>query len=208
MHTTETLLPQHFRCSTPGAPPGRPGDLEPLFPGFHDRDRVGVVSPRPLDGIAGAGCAVLAAVTAFYESRRGELSSSPVYPEFFAFHEAGAPGADAWGELDVWPASQWIATDGTPDALVAAARSRGVTRLLWPAGLALPTGARASFRSVVLYGAGAMGVELHAEAPVEELIQVGLTRVPGLDPALLASFHAGRDRSPDGGRIEHYQPVG
>jgi len=121
MHTTETIRLDHFRCGT-----GRPGDLEPLFPGFSDRDRIGVVAPDPLDGIRGAGYAVLAAVTAFYAMREGELATSPVYADYYSISTRGRPHADAWGELDVWPASQWLETDGAPESFLASATSRGV----------------------------------------------------------------------------------
>jgi hypothetical protein len=215
MHTTEILIPEHFRCARTGQAPARPGDLEDLFPEFTDHDRVGIASPRPLDGIQDAGYAVLACVTAFYEMRRGGLATSPVYPDYYVFYASGQQGPDAWGELDVWPPSQWVRTDGTAEHLLNAAVERGVTRLLWPAGLSLPQGAAThELRSVLLYGGDVAGIELHAAQPVEEVIRQGVARLQGLDPAARSEFQTSRSaKQPTlyarGGawRVECYRPI-
>ncbi len=207
MHTSELLRPEHFQF-----------DLLSLFPGFDGSDRLGVVSSQPQDGILNAGYVVLACVTAFYEIHRANLAANPMYPPYFSFLAPKDPGAgnpahrwnvpwhnamELWGELDIWPGSQWIVTDGTTRGMLEGVLSCKVNRLLWPASLRFPgdtqglppsllTNARRQLRSVLLYSSDDANVKVRVAKPVEDLIQRSVLRLPGLDAEEIKAFRSVR----------------
>ena len=225
MHTTELVRPEDFQF-----------DLLSLFPEFGGSDRLGVVSPQPQDGILNAGYLVLACVTAFYRFHRDTVWAGCKYPPYFVFlapensreghpaHRWNVPWRSAvelWGQLDVWPDSQWIVTDGTIHGMLEGVLSHQVNRLLWPASLTLPgatpdlppallTNARRQLRSVLLYGSHDANVKVRVAKPVEDLIQHGVLRLPGFDAEAIQSFHSartGRQSGPGSCYTEDYLEV-
>jgi len=191
VHTSEWLRPAHFAFARPGDAAPHPGGLGFLLPAFDPAEVVGIVSPHPVDGILGAGCAVLACVTAFYEARRERGETASAYPPHVVLLGRAAPRAgtwrapreklvEAWGELDVWPASQWVDAGESAAELLGAARARGVTRLFWPDWLAGPAG-DGGLRSLVRYDAGAPSVESRADPSVADMIRKSLVRTAGAE---------------------------
>lgn len=207
MHTTKLVRSEDFQF-----------DLLSVFPGFDGSDRLGVVSPQPQDGILNAGYIVLACVTAFYRFHRDSVWAGCKYPPYFIFlapedsgkgHSAqrwSVPWRSAvelWGQLDVWPDSQWIVTDGTTRSMLEGVLSCKITRLLWPAGLGLPgntpslpasllTNAQGQLRSVLLYSSDGASVQVRVAKPVEDLIQGGVLRLPGLGEGEIETFRSSR----------------
>ncbi|HWT22309.1 MAG TPA: hypothetical protein VN213_02265, partial [Solirubrobacteraceae bacterium] len=123
MHTTKELSAASFAISVDG----RPAALGDLFPGFGERDRVGVVVRRPLGG-AGASLLVLAAVTGFYDFQRERGEPFFIYPDYFVFH-AGRPFGDH-RKLEIWPAHKEVVVEGGAEDLLRALNDRAITRLV------------------------------------------------------------------------------
>src|SRR5262249_24755639 len=86
-------------------------DFAAAFPDFHARDRVAIISPRLADGVLGGGATLLAPATAFYDAKRATGGAFFDYPRHLALlGEAGdsARLRASWGNLDVWPDTNWI----------------------------------------------------------------------------------------------------
>jgi hypothetical protein len=130
MHTSTTLRSEHFEISVDG----RPGTIETLFPGFDERDRLGIVIDCDW-GAAGAGTVILAAVTGFYDRLRTGGRPFIAYPDYFAFHVGRARGS--LSELDVFPAHKEVVVTAEPEQIARAVNDRGVTRLLVPDGASI-----------------------------------------------------------------------
>lgn len=78
---------------------------------FHDwaiTRRVGVVCPKPLDGL-GAATLLMAAVTAFYDGYRDMGGEFFAYPDFFTF-QLQAPVA-SYSMFDIWPDHKNVGID-------------------------------------------------------------------------------------------------
>jgi hypothetical protein len=132
VHTSEELTGESFDITVDG----RAATLDAVFPGFSERDRVGVVVRRPL-GAAGASLLVLAAVTGFYDEQRRRAEPFFVYPDYFVFH-AGRPLGDH-RKLDIWPPHKEVVVEDEPEALLRAINDRAVTRLVVEDGDGAPT---------------------------------------------------------------------
>ena len=224
MHTTESLVTGHFAYVRPGH--GGAG-FSDFFPGFAGDEKLGVVSPRPLDGVLGAGYALLACVTDFYERRREGLAANPVYPDYFCFLGPEQPGPDGpadssgvkrearvgqWGNLDIWPATQWVQTDGSANAFGQAALDRGVTHLFWPGTLSpghLPDATRLAalrqLRSVLVYGSDTPNAEIQVDEEAEDMIRRSVLRMPGLTAEQQEAFRAGRENRKTGGVRPYFE---
>lgn len=125
MHTANELSSSTFAIDVGG----RSAGLEEIFPGFTDRDRIGVVVRRPC-GAVGASTLILAAVTAFYDVQRERHGQGGffIYPDYFLFHVG-----KLWGDhnmLDIWPSHKEVVIGDNPEELLRAINDRGVTRLL------------------------------------------------------------------------------
>lgn len=125
MHTARELSSSAFAIEVGG----QPANLHDLFPGFTDRDRVGVVVRRRC-GAIGASTLILAAVTAFYDVQRERHGPDGffIYPDYFLFHVG-----ERWGDhnmLDIWPSHKEVVVSDEPEELLRAINDRGVTRLL------------------------------------------------------------------------------
>lgn len=101
--------------------------MDDLFPGFEERDRLGVVVRHPL-GALGASIAILALVTAFYDVQRARGGEFFIYPDYFLFHVGRAFGDH--NMLDVWPDHKEVVVADDAEEILRAINDRGVTRLL------------------------------------------------------------------------------
>src|SRR5436305_6279658 len=125
MHTATELSSAAFAIDVSG----RPASVSEIFPGFTDRDRLGVVVRRPC-GATGASALILSAVTSFYDVQRGRHGPDGfyIYPDYFLFHVG-----QWWGDhgmLDVWPSHKEVVVGNDPADLLRAINDRAVTRLL------------------------------------------------------------------------------
>ena len=125
MHTANELASSAFAIEVAG----RPASFQDIFPGFNDRDRVGVVVRQPC-GAIGASTMILAAVTAFYDLQREAWGSEEffIYPDYFLFH-VGRRWGDH-GMLDVWPSHKEVVVNDEPEEQLRAINDRAITRLL------------------------------------------------------------------------------
>ena len=125
MHTAQELSSSAFAIELGG----RAAAFEDVFPGFTDRDRLGVIVRHPC-GATGASALILAAVTAFYDVQRQKYGQDGffIYPDYFLFHVG-----QRWGDhsmLDIWPSHKEVVVADDPEELLRAINDRAVTRLL------------------------------------------------------------------------------
>jgi hypothetical protein len=145
MHSTKELTSAMFAFTIGG----RPGSFAEVFPGFDQRDRLGIVS-RSVGGALATSALLMAAITAFYELERARSETFFRYPDYFLFHVGASVGP--YGMLDIWPEHKEVGVQaGDGEALLRAINDRAITRLLiedGPAGV--PEFARATLGSVGL----------------------------------------------------------
>ena len=125
MHTTADLSSSSFSIRVDGTP----GDVESVFAGFSDRDRLGVVVREPC-GAVGASALILAAITAYYDVWKARAADFFIYPDYFLFHAGRLLGDH--GQLDIWPPHKEVVVEDDAEQLLRAINDRGVTRLLVP----------------------------------------------------------------------------
>lgn len=106
---------------------GQRSEIGDVFPGFEERDRLGLVTRRPC-GAVGASTLILATVTAFYDIQRAKGEKFFVYPDYFLFHVGGSFGNHKM--LDIFPAHKEVVVEDDPKELLRAINDRAVTRLL------------------------------------------------------------------------------
>lgn len=210
MHTSHTLRSHQFRIAdTSGAPVS-------ITAGLTAQDRLGVVSPRYEDAILGAGPAILAFVTAFYDLQRAEQERTgqpfQIYPDYFIFlsgedgrvrGQAGGASLDgavssALGWLDVWPDDKWVITRDSAD-LWQQVLARQITHLLLPANSgigpgpvpgAVFTGLKAIYRYLFptdTDSGDALRIELGDE-PLDVIVEA-VRRLPPESPAHEVPLH-------------------
>jgi hypothetical protein len=124
MHTS-ALRSEQFEITVEGCP----ATIADVFPGFDERDRLGIVIHDDL-GAAGAGSLILAAVTAFYDRLRATGEEFFAYADYFAFHVGADRGS--LRKLDVYPAHKEVVVPSDAERILEAINDRGVTRLLVP----------------------------------------------------------------------------
>ena len=128
MHSSTALAASDFAIEIDG----REASFDELFPGFEERDRLGVVLRDPFDAL-GASALICRTVTAFYDALRAHSGDEyHRYADFYLFG-AGCDVAD-YGELDLWPGHKYVRCDDSAESLVQALNDRAVTRLLVPQG--------------------------------------------------------------------------
>jgi hypothetical protein len=184
MHTTALVTPAAFRIvREDGSGTG------PVPEG-----RLAVVSPLPADAIISAGYLISALIALHYQRRPASEPGSCNYPEHILLFEARQGLDDAgmertWGNLDIWPKSQWRGCDGSLRAYLAAVVSEDVEVMLWPhaltVGAAVSDLSQASFprlRDVWLYGGPRPNHAISVDTAVEALVQRSLRAVPSGDP--------------------------
>ena len=91
MHTSQALRSSHFEYRSPES--GGRVAFSAFCAGYHEQDRVGVVSPHLEDGVLHTAYALLALTTAFYDVQRAGGSDFFIYPQHFAFIGQGPPTA-------------------------------------------------------------------------------------------------------------------
>lgn len=106
---------------------GRRSEISDVFPGFEERNRLGLVMRRPC-GAVGASTLILVTVTAFYDIQRAKGGEFFVYPDYFLFHVGGSFGNHKM--LDIFPAHKEVVVEDDPEELLRAINDRAVTRLL------------------------------------------------------------------------------
>jgi hypothetical protein len=177
--------------------------FEALFPGYHELDRVAVVSPRWEDGVLHTGVALLALTTAFYDAMRARETTFFNYPQHFALlgESAGlsVPGEGpldckglgaTWGNLDVWPETNWLGAPATAAGMLRKLFEIQINRLFWPELLVpgpgdalLPAYARrimaSRLKSVHYYRTASPNVELQASPTAVKVIRGSVSRLPG-----------------------------
>ena len=91
MHTSQALRSSHFEYRSPGS--GGRVAFSAFCAGYHEQDRVGVVSPHLEDGVLHTAYALLALTTAFYDVQRAGGSDFFIYPQHLAIIGQGPPTA-------------------------------------------------------------------------------------------------------------------
>jgi len=185
-----------------------------LYPDYQTSDRVGVVSPYVEDGLLNAGYALLALTTTFYDRLRSSTADFFDYPQHFAILGATADGilsygrpvpADemaleaTWGNLDVWPDSQWLFAPVTATAMIKKVFDFQINRLFWPQNLVpqpgegrlpgyLRTMLGMRLKSVCYYDTVDPDLEIQVTQPVEDMVRASLARLPGSDESSTAEM--------------------
>ncbi len=123
MHSSDELEPGMFDVVIAG----RPAAIGDLFPGFGDRDRLGVIV-RSDYGAVGASGLILATVTQFYEMQRATAGTFFTYPDYFVFHVGRARGDHAM--FDIFRSHKEVVVADDPESILEAVNDRAITRLL------------------------------------------------------------------------------
>lgn len=123
MHSAEDLTSSSFSFTVGG----RKATFADVFPGFEERDRLGVVVRRPCGGV-GASTLILAAITAFYDFQREKGEDFFLYPDYFLFHVGGYMGDHQM--LDIFPSHKEVVVEEDAERLLQEINDRGITHLL------------------------------------------------------------------------------
>jgi 8-oxo-dGTP pyrophosphatase MutT (NUDIX family) len=81
MHSAKELTSASFTLTVNG----EEASLRDVFPGFEERDRLGIVVRQP-GGALGASALILATITAFYDIQRERSDDFFIYPDYYIFH--------------------------------------------------------------------------------------------------------------------------
>ena len=218
MHTSKVLQSSDFHYVRRAPHGSSDRAMESLYPDYQTSDRVGVVSPRVEDGLVSAGYALLALTTTFYDRLRASTTDFFDYPQHFALLGATAEGIlnygrpvavdemaleATWGNLDVWPDSQWLVAPVTATAMIKKVFDFQINRLFWPQSLVPQPGEErlpgylrkmlgTRLKSVCYYNTVEPDLEIHVTQPVEAMVRASLARLPS--PAgVLAAERAQRE---------------
>jgi len=203
MHTSEAFAADDFqyRCPTPGG--STQVDFDAFCPAYSQLDRVGVVCPHIEDGVFHSAYALLGITTAFYDIYRARGEEFFNYPQHFAIIAANAAGIStrgghrplerkaigaSWGNLDVWPDSQWIMASATATNMLERVFTSHISRLFWPEDYfpeeneaPLPTYMRdllpARLKSVFYYNSKSPTIEIRVSQKVEDMVQTSVDSV-------------------------------
>jgi hypothetical protein len=205
MHTSKLLSSSDFQFRRLDREGAVGIDFDKFCPDYHELDRTGVVSPCLEDGVFDAGYAILAMTTAFYDVLRSRMDDFFEYPQHLAFLDMNDEGVNAlrgrlridrgtigkpWGNLDVWPESNWIATTGTVSGMLHKVYDLHINRLFWPEDFVpgpdeaiLPAYVRRKMlktrlTAVTYYSTSAPNVEVLVTQPVEDVVQASVDRLP------------------------------
>lgn len=202
MHTSKLLKSSDFQYWQLTENKRISVDFNGFCPDYHELDRVGVISPCIEDGILYTGDVLLALTTAFYDVLRARETDFFDYPQHFAFIGASEDTVHArgdrlpmdrigagWGNLDVWPDSKWIPTQGSATAMLKKVHDFQINRLFLPHGFKpgsdefqLPSYARnmlgTRLKAVYYYNAPSPNVEIRGSQQVADLVQKSLAEFP------------------------------
>ena len=230
MHTSKLLKASDFQYWRLAEDERISVDFEGFCPGYHELDRVGVISPCLEDGILYTGDVLLALTTAFYDVLRSRTTDFFDYPQHFAFIGASEDSVytrgerlpmdrvgTGWGNLDVWPNSKWIATPRSLTGMLKKAFDFQINRLFWPQDFKqgsdespLPTYARkmlgTRLKAVYYYNTPTPNVEICASQKVADLVQRSLAEFPNAESEIQgrADEHPTQSNFPS---IARYQQV-
>ena len=223
MHTSKLLKTSDFQYWRLSQDERIPVDFAEFCPGYHELDRIGVISPRLEDGILYTGEVLLALTTAFYEVLRARETDFFDYPQHFAFIGAGEDTVHTrgerlpmdrigtgWGNLDVWPDSKWIPTPGSVAGMLKKVFDFQINRLLLPHGFKsgsdeslLPAYARkmleTRLKAVYYYNTPIPNVEVRGSQQVVDLVQRSIAEFPGIENEIEPTA---QDNFPSAGRYQ------
>ena len=194
MHTSKRLKSSDFQYRVHDKGKSVSADFSSFCANYHELDRIGVVSPRLGDGVLHTSYALLSLTTAFYDVYRSRTSDFFDYPQHFAFIDMNGEidktvlGA-TWGNLDVWPDSNWIAAPGTIPKTVKKVFDYQINRLFWPQNFQpasdkqrLPAYMlrilRNRLKAVYYYNATHPNIEIHATQQVETVVAQSIAQLP------------------------------
>ena len=230
MHTSTLLKASDFQYWRLAEDERISVDFEGFCPGYHELDRVGVISPCLEDGILYTGDVLLALTTAFYDVLRSRTTDFFDYPQHFAFIGASEDSVytrgerlpmdrvgTGWGNLDVWPNSKWIATPRSLTGMLKKTFDFQINRLFWPQDFKqgsdespLPAYARkmlgTRLKAVYYYNTPTPNVEICASQKVADLVQRSLAEFPNAESEIQgrADEHPTQSNFPS---IARYQQV-
>ncbi len=235
MHSSKILRTEQFQFLK-GGEVTPSNDVYSFCPEFHEDLRLGVVSPCMEDGILGAGLGVMSFVTAFYDIQRSKSEDFFIYPKYFCFlggsengihsryadetiplPEAGGP----WGNLDVWPESQWMATDGTVTGAIEKTCECEIDYLFWPEsfrprsdddqpGDELRERTAETIHAIFLFGCEEPEFEVRANHTPEELLERSIEHLPAVDESVRQSLSEERQKTKTDGEfafVERYRQL-
>ena len=206
MHTSTKLSSTDFAFRNTG----QDGDvgLGGFLPDYEPTDRLAVVCGPVEDAVIHCAPALLAVTTGFYDVLRARHGADGFfnYPQHFAIIDVDEEGIRSrrgrvslqqmslgapWGNLDVWPESQWIPSGGSATHMLEQVYRLHISRLFWPADLVprpgdtaeqLPAHARrllgARLRTVYLYGHAEPTVEVAYSKVVDDIVANSIRRLP------------------------------
>ena len=207
MHTSQVLSASDFEYWQCGANGPARVSFAAFCPDYEASDRTGFVSPCLEDGILHASLANLALTTAFYDAWRDRTDDFFIYPQHFAILDISAEGVNSgsgrlrldrdrlgwpWGNLDVWPDSQWVPSDGSVSGALKKAFDLHINRLFWPESFVpgarenrLPGYAlkimRTRLKDVFYYRPAEPNVEIRARSNANEVAEQSVWRLSQLE---------------------------
>ncbi len=236
MHTSQVLSASDFEYWQRGANGSARVPFSAFCPDYEASDRAGFVSPRLEDGILHASHAILALTTAFYDAWRARANDFFIYPQHFAILDISSEGVNSgsgrlrldrdrlgwpWGNLDVWPDSQWIPSDGSVSGALKNAFDLHINRLFWPESFVpgarenrLPGYAlkimRTRLKAVYFYRSEAPDIEIRAGSNAYEVAAQSvwrLSQLEGLSTEHLAVTGEGEDSGTGHCYVERFRTV-
>ena len=207
MHTSSVISSTDFEYWQRGANGPARVPFSAFCPDYEASDRTGFVSPCLEDGILHASHAILALTTAFYDAWRDRTDDFFIYPQHFAILDISAEGVNSgsgrlrlnrdrlgwpWGNLDVWPDSQWVRSDGSVSGVLKKAFHLHINRLFWPESFVpgarenrLPGYAlkimRTRLKSVYFYRSDKPDIEIRARSNANEVAAQSVWRLSQLE---------------------------
>ena len=194
MHTSKRLKASDFQYRIYDNEKRVSADFSDFCTDYHELDRVGVVSPRIGDGVHHTSYALLALTTAFYDVLRSRPFDFFDYPQHFAFIETDdeidkALVAATWGNLDVWPDSNWIGVSRTMPQIIKQVFDYQINRLFWPQDFKPASATQRlpaymfrilsnRLKAVYYYNTTHPNIEIHATQQVETVVAHSIAQLP------------------------------
>ena len=207
MHTSSVISASDFEYWQRGANGPARVPFAAFCPDYDASDRTGFVSPFLEDGILHTAIAILGLTTAFYDAWRARTDDFFIYPQHFAILDISAEGVNSgsgrlrldrdrlgwpWGNLDVWPESQWVPSDGSVYGALKRAFDLHINRLFWPESFVpgegenrLPEYAfkimRTRLKAVFYYKAGEPNIEIRGNTNAKKVADQSVWRISQLE---------------------------
>ncbi len=207
MHTSSVISATDFQYWQRGTNGPARVPFSAFCPDYEASDRTGFVSPCLEDGILHTSHAILALTTAFYDAWRDRTDDFFIYPQHFAILDISAEGVNSgsgrlrlnrdrlgwpWGNLDVWPDSQWVRSDGSVSGALKKAFDLHINRLFLPESFVpgarenrLPGYAlkimRTRLKSVYFYKSDKPDIEIRARSNANEVAAQSVWRLSQLE---------------------------